>query len=52
MSNLRMGLCGKLVKSIGWSAVTYQVDNIVIRSLNNWGLVDHVYSTLIAFTLE
>ena len=42
MSNLRMGLCGKFAKSIGWSTfalldiATYPVDK-VIRSLNNRG---------------
>ena len=40
MSNLRMGLSGKLAKSIGvhllcWIA-TYPVDK-VIHSLDNWG---------------
>ena len=40
MSNLRMALCGKLAKSIGWSTFapldSYPVDS-VIHSLNNWG---------------
>ena len=44
MSNLSMGLCGKLAKALVgvhlllWMA-TYPLDK-VIRSLNNWGLVD------------
>ena len=41
MSNLRMGLRGKLAKSIDWSTCTlldsdFPVDK-VIHSLNNWG---------------
>ena len=34
MSNLSMGLCGKLAKSVGWS--TFAPVDKVIRSLNNW----------------
>ena len=44
MPNLSMGLRGRLARSIGWSTfapliATYPVDK-VIRSLNNWDLVD------------
>ena len=46
MSNLSIGLCGKLAKAlvgvhlICWIA-TYPVDKVV-HSLNNWGLIYNV----------
>ena len=48
MSNLRMKLCGDLVKAfvgvhlLSW-IVTYPVDK-VIRSLNNWGVASRIHT--------
>ena len=61
MSNLRMGLCGELAKSTGWSTfqvlrwiVPYPVDK-VIRSLNNWGLnegLQHFPTSALVYFLQ